>query len=101
MNHFSSDSVEKENFMPQIGTLSGNPVACAAGLEVLSILKTPGIYESMFKTGMETMKALQSTFDDANIPAKVVGEPILFDVFFTDHDVYDYRTSILGNTNHA
>ena len=97
MNHFSSDSVEKENFMPQIGTLSGNPVACAAGLEVLSILKTPGIYESMFKTGMETMKALQSTFDDANIPAKVVGEPILFDVFFTDHDVYDYRTSILGN----
>ena len=31
--------------------------------------------------------------DDAEIPAKVVGEPVLFDIFFTDSEIYDYRSS--------
>ena len=42
MNHFDSEKVSKDGFMPQIGTLSGNPIACAAGLATLDILKQDG-----------------------------------------------------------
>ena len=35
----------RENFMTQIGTLSGNPVAALAGLKTLEVLRQPGQYE--------------------------------------------------------
>ena len=40
------------------------------------------------------MSALQQIADDAEIPSKVVGEPVLFDIFFTESEVFDYRTSL-------
>ena len=97
MNHFDSDRVVQEDFMPHIGTLSGNPVACAAGLAVLEILRRPGAYQKMFEIGKELMTGLQEAFDQVKVPAKVIGEPVLFDVFFTREEIYDYRTSIRGD----
>ena len=41
MAHFDKSKVGDENFLVQIGTLSGNPVAAAAGLATLAILKRP------------------------------------------------------------
>ena len=98
MNHFDSEKVSKDGFMPQIGTLSGNPIACAAGLATLDILKQDGVYEKMFNTGRKIMNGLQKTLDKAEIPAKVVGEPVLFDAFFTTEEVYDYRTSLSADS---
>ena len=98
MNHFDSEKVSKDGFMPQIGTLSGNPIACAAGLATLDILKQDGVYEKMFNTGRKIMNGLQKTLDKAEIPAKVVGEPVLFDAFFTTQEVYDYRTSLSADS---
>ena len=98
MNHFDSEKVSKDGFMPQIGPLSGNPIACAAGLATLDILKQDGVYEKMFNTGRKIMNGLQKTLDKAEIPAKVVGEPVLFDAFFTTQEVYDYRTSLSADS---
>ena len=81
MTHFDSDKVEKEEFMPQIGTLNGNPVACAAGLATLDILKQDGVYDGIFDTGRKVMEGLQNILNNSEIPGKVVGEPVLFDVF--------------------
>src|SRR6185503_12703296 len=44
-----------ENFLVQIGTLSGNPVAAAAGLATMAVLKRPGAYEKIHGTGKELM----------------------------------------------
>ena len=98
MNHFDSEKVSKDGFMPQIGTLSGNPIACAAGLATLDILKQDGVYENMFSTGKKIMHGLQSILDNAEIPAKVVGEPVLFDAFFTTQEIFDYRSSITADS---
>ena len=98
MNHFDSEKVSKDGFMPQIGTLSGNPIACAAGLATLDILKQDGVYENMFNTGQKIMTGLQGILDNAEIPAKVVGEPVLFDAFFTTQEVYDYRSSLSADS---
>ncbi len=58
MAHFDKNKVGDENFLVQIGTLSGNPVAAAAGLATMAILKRPGAYEQIHATGKELMAAL-------------------------------------------
>ena len=60
MAHFDKGKVGDEAFLMQIGTLSGNPVAAAAGIATLEILKRPGAYEQLFATGRELMGALGS-----------------------------------------
>ena len=57
----------------QIGTLSGNPVAAAAGLATLEILRRPGAYERLFATGRELMATLDDLLKRAGIPAQVIG----------------------------
>ena len=58
MAHFDRGAVGDEGFLMQIGTLSGNPVAAAAGLATLEILRRPGAYDRLFATGRELMRNL-------------------------------------------
>ncbi len=97
MTHFDASSGESESFLPQIGTLSGNPIAAAAGLKTLEILRREGTYERIFATGQLLKSELQRLLDEAEIPARVVGEAPLFDVFFTDTEITDYRSTLLAN----
>ena len=41
MAHFDASAVRPEEWMPQIGTLSGNPIAAVAGLATVEILRRP------------------------------------------------------------
>jgi glutamate-1-semialdehyde 2,1-aminomutase len=92
MRHFDKSQVGEDAFTVQIGTLSGNPVASAAGLATMNVLRAPGTYERLHATGRQLMDALGRILKDARIPARIVGEPPLFDVCFADVDVVDYRT---------
>jgi glutamate-1-semialdehyde 2,1-aminomutase len=97
MAHFDKSKVGDDNFLVQIGTLSGNPVAAAAGLATLAILKRPGAYEEIHATGRELMAALGRLLRDAGIAAQLSGEPPLFDVVFTREKVRDYRGALAGD----
>jgi glutamate-1-semialdehyde 2,1-aminomutase len=97
MAHFDRNAVGDEGFLTQIGTLSGNPVAAAAGLATLEILRRPGAYERLFATGRELMGALSDLLKRNGVTAQVVGEPPLFDVVFTDEPVRDYRGTLRGD----
>jgi glutamate-1-semialdehyde 2,1-aminomutase len=99
MAHFDKDKVGDENFLVQIGTLSGNPVAAAAGLATMAILRRPGAYERIHATGRELMAALGELLKVAGIPAQISGEPPLFDVVFTDEPVRDYRGTLRGDAD--
>ena len=70
MSHMDSEAVSADNFMPQIGTLSGNPIAAAAGLKTLEILRRPGTYEGMRATGNHLRTTLQKMLDEAEIPCE-------------------------------
>ena len=94
MAHFDAESVPPEGFMPQIGTLSGNPIAAIAGLKTLEILRRPGTYAAMRSTGARLRTELQRILDEAEIPARVTGEDVLFDVFFTENEITDYRSTL-------
>ena len=101
MAHLDRGSVPSEDFLPQVGTLSGNPVAAVAGLKTLELLRRPGTYEALRTKGAMLKDGLQRMLDEAEIPARVVGESVLFDVFFTEHEVTDYRSSKLADAEMA
>jgi glutamate-1-semialdehyde 2,1-aminomutase len=95
MAHFDAAKSGVDGFMPQIGTLSGNPVAAVAGLATLRILQRPGAYERIFATGRAVWAGLETALHDAGLPAVVIGEPAMFDALFTSRKtVTDYRGTL-------
>jgi glutamate-1-semialdehyde 2,1-aminomutase len=97
MTHFDRSAVGDDGFLMQVGTLSGNPVAAAAGLATLEILKRPGAYERIFATGRELMGALAELLKANGVAAQVTGEPPLFDAVFSAEPVRDYRGALRGD----
>ncbi len=97
MAHFDRNLVGDEGFLTQIGTLSGNPIAAAAGLATLEILKRPGSYEQLFATGRELMEALRQLLKRSGLPAQVIGMPPVFDVVFANGNMKDYRDTLRGD----
>ena len=98
MAHFDRITMNDEDFIFQVGTLSGNPVASVAGLATLEVLKQPGTYEKVFASGRELMGRLQDLVKSAGFKAQVVGEPPLFDILFTDQPIRDYRDTLKADT---
>jgi glutamate-1-semialdehyde 2,1-aminomutase len=101
MAHFDRLAMADEDFLFQVGTLSGNPIASIAGLATLEVLKRPGTYEQVFATGRELMGALDGILQKNGIKATIVGEPPLFDVLFTDQPMRDYRDTLKGDKSIA
>ncbi|MGH7057122.1 MAG: aspartate aminotransferase family protein [Acetobacteraceae bacterium] len=97
MAHFDRALVGDERYMMQIGTLSGNPVAAAAGLASLEVLKRPGTYARAFATGRELMAGLARALERVGLPAQVVGVPPLFDVVFCAGEVSNYRATLAAD----
>lgn len=74
----------------QAGTLSGNPVAMAAGLAQLKILQSrPEIYTELERRGAMLQQGLQEAL--RNIPAQVNRVGSILTVFFTDRPVTGYE----------
>ena len=91
---FDRAKAGNDRFLPQIGTLSGNPVAAVAGLATLQVLKQPGVYDKVFATGRSLMESLAGLLRETGLPGQVIGEPPLFDVIFATGDIADYRATL-------
>ena len=92
MQPFDPGRDGKGEFISQSGTLNGNPIAAVAGLATLAELRKPGAYETLHGTGGRLMAGLAELARQSGLPAQVVGEPVLFDILFTDEPVTDYRS---------
>ncbi|WP_424814071.1 aspartate aminotransferase family protein [Roseococcus sp. YIM B11640] len=101
MAHFDKAKVGEEGFLMQVGTLSGNPVASAAGLATLAVLERPGAYEGAFATGRSLMEGLTKILAGKGLPGQIVGEPVLFDVVFKEGPVRDYRDTMKADAKLA
>ena len=99
MGLFDRAKAGEDRFLPQVGTLSGNPMAAVAGLATLEVLKRPGTYQQVFATGRKLMDTLSGLLRDTGLPGQVIGEPPLFDLFFATGDIPDYRASLRADTD--
>jgi glutamate-1-semialdehyde 2,1-aminomutase len=68
----------------QAGTLSGNPVAMAAGLATLNIISQPGFYEPLFKRTEQLCQGLRRAADAAGVPFTTNHAGTMFGGFFTE-----------------
>ena len=97
MATFDAERATDGRFMPQVGTLSGNPVASAAGLATLNILKRPGTYERLFEVGNQLMTGLSEKLTAAGFNASVVGEAPIFDAIFAKGPIRNHRDILRSN----
>ena len=74
----------------QAGTLSGNPVAVAAGIAALDLARELDPYPGLERTAVALAEGLASAFAAAGIAATINREGSMFSVFFTDGPVRDF-----------
>src|SRR5256884_4940140 len=97
MRHFDAALEGTPDYVWQAGTFNGNAIAAAAGLATLAELRRPGTYERLFKTGARLKAGLQAAVAKHGVAAQVSGEPPVFDLFFTDRPVVDYRATLTAD----
>ncbi len=74
----------------QAGTLSGNPLAMAAGIATLTQLKEPGFYDMLDKKSDRLAKGLKTAVEKAGIKATLKRVGSLLGLFFTGKDVNNF-----------
>jgi glutamate-1-semialdehyde 2,1-aminomutase len=83
----------------QAGTLSGNPVAVAAGLATLRILRSnPAIYEKLEANTRWLAEALQQLFKSRNLLYSVQQCGSMLSIFFSKINVLDLKTAKTTDT---
>jgi glutamate-1-semialdehyde 2,1-aminomutase len=97
MRHFDAALEGTPDYVWQAGTFNGNAIACAAGLATLAELRKPGTYERLFRTGARLREGLAAAVRKHGVAAQVSGEPPVFDLFFTDREIVDYRTTLTAD----
>jgi len=83
----------------QAGTLSGNPVAMAAGIKTLEILKNnPSVYEELDEKAAMLEKAFKNSAARYGMAVRVNRVGSILTPFFTNEDVTDYKSAVSSDT---
>ena len=82
----------------QAGTLSGNPLAMAAGISTLNILKKTNPYQALEEKTQYLCDRYKEIANNLDITIQVNNIASMFSVFFTDKEVYDYNSAKKSNT---
>jgi len=84
----------------QAGTLSGNPLAMAAGLAMLEALnKDAEVFDRLAKKTEYLHLGLEHVLNQAGVTAQINRFGSMISVHFTDTPVVDFKTSALGNND--
>jgi glutamate-1-semialdehyde 2,1-aminomutase len=84
--------------MYQAGTLSGNPLAMAAGLETLTIIREdPKFYARLEEKAARLSAGIQRVIDGLWLPLRQNRVGSMFTLFFTRHAVRDYKTALVAD----
>jgi glutamate-1-semialdehyde 2,1-aminomutase len=82
----------------QAGTLSGNPLAVAAGIATLHLLQEPGVYERLEEMGQRLSDGVQAAAQRAGMPVHLARISSMFCTFFTAQPVTDYASASMADT---
>ena len=85
--------IAPEGAVYQAGTLSGNPVAMAAGLATLEQLRQPGVYDTLEKRSGRLAEGLAEAARRNGVPASFNRVGSMLGMFFTDRTVENFETA--------
>ena len=83
--------------MYQAGTLSGNPVAMAAGIATLEQLQEPGVYNALGAKAASLAAGLQEVFAEAEIPLRINRVSSMMTLFFNAGEVNSWETVLASD----
>jgi len=84
----------------QAGTLSGNPIAMAAGLAMLTHLKeNPSVYDNLNKIGEKVVGGFQNTLNKLGLNYTINHLGSMYTLFFTDKEVFDFESAKSSDTS--
>ncbi|MCZ3367120.1 MULTISPECIES: glutamate-1-semialdehyde 2,1-aminomutase [Methanobacterium] len=81
----------------QAGTFNGNPVSITAGLAMLNQLND-NFYAESERKGKLIRTGIQDILSDNNLDFKIAGLSSMFQLYFTDKEVYDYASAKSADT---
>ena len=85
----------------QAGTLSGNPLAMAAGLTTLNLIKEPGFFENLDQKAKRLTAGLQAAADELNIPFTTNQVGGMYGYFFNEEkNISRFAQVAKGNMAH-
>ncbi|MCI4626752.1 MAG: glutamate-1-semialdehyde 2,1-aminomutase [Candidatus Magnetoovum sp. WYHC-5] len=90
--------VAPEGPVYQAGTLSGNPIAVAAGIATLKILGEAGVYESLEEKAAFLEEGLRDATKKAGAKTKFYRAGTMFCQYFNENEVIDYDTALKSDT---
>ncbi|WP_096029042.1 glutamate-1-semialdehyde 2,1-aminomutase [Campylobacter lanienae] len=84
----------------QAGTLSGNPVAMAAGLAALNkIYNMPNLYDELGKKSKFIIDTMQDSANEIGIPLQTTMRGSMWGFFFNENPVTNYTQALQSDTN--
>lgn len=83
-----------EGIVSVAGTYSGNGIALSATSATLDYLQTPGLYEACNRRAGRLLEELDRMWRASKIPAHAVGVGPVFQVWFSEHPIEDYRDAM-------
>ena len=85
----------------QAGTLSGNPLAMAAGLTTLKLIKRPGFHDELTDYTARLLKGLQERADAAGIPFTTTQAGGMFGIYFSERkNITSFEDATSSNIEH-
>jgi len=83
--------------MYQAGTLSGNPIAVAAGKSTLSVLKNSSIYNDLEERSGEFENGVRAAAEKHAVPVTINRVGSMWTIFFTEGPVFDFASADTSN----
>ena len=90
--------VSPEGPMYQAGTLSGNPIAMAAGIANLKKIMKKGFYEKLGNRTALMVTEIESMISKYGLDANVTSAGSMFTIFFNSEKVTNYQTALKSDT---
>ncbi len=97
MSVYDRAAVSADDYVDQIGTLNGFPIACAAGLATLAELRAEGAYNRLRDVGGRIRSALVDACEAEGFAVQSVGEDAIFDIYFAEHPVRNFRDGLAAD----
>ena len=91
-----------EQFAPsgsiyQAGTFSGNPMSINGGIAAFKVLNNK-FYKDLHDKGEYLRNGMSNILDDLKLDFQINGAESMTQVYFTEHEVYDYETAKLSDS---
>lgn len=93
------DGIAPTGSVYQAGTLSGNPLAMAAGIEMLNLLSADGVYDDLEQKSAALCDGFKANVEKLGIKACFTRVGSMFSLFFTDEKVVDFETVMTCDTD--